>query len=167
MSNVIDTAGVAAVARGNSQTTGRARAMLMSQYNAAKKMGLFALAVDPANIFACYIKIYVSVGECAGGEYLVRLDMSDNYPFTPPKAYVLTPQGLFDVHQPVCFGVAQKLLKLVDCYEYIRQSLANWRDTAADNVELLVTAAEDVKRMAAASAEYNRANYADVLGLFA
>lgn len=52
-----------------------------------------------------YCLLYdIAEEEYAGGEYIVNIKLSKEYPFTAPDFYILTPNGRFDTHKKLCFS---------------------------------------------------------------
>src|SRR6185295_7079813 len=46
--------------------------------------------------------------EFKGGEYLVRIELPDDFPRSaPPRFYFMTPQGLYDVEKIVCISIGE------------------------------------------------------------
>src|ERR1700753_4150528 len=41
------------------------------------------------------------------GEFLVRIKLPINYPYSPPEFYFMTPQGVYDVEKKVCISIGE------------------------------------------------------------
>jgi ubiquitin-conjugating enzyme E2 J2 len=67
-------------------------------------------AMDEANINTWYVSLSQFAGdngEYYGGEYLVRVELPEEFPFKPPHFYFLTEQGLYGVETKVCISIGE------------------------------------------------------------
>jgi ubiquitin-conjugating enzyme E2 J2 len=60
--------------------------------------------VDPTNMRKVYFRIsgIPAPSPYEGGEYIVRLDLPEDYPMMPPNIVMLTPTGRFIVGSKIC-----------------------------------------------------------------
>jgi ubiquitin-conjugating enzyme E2 J2 len=51
-----------------------------------------------------FVKIKNLSEEYTGGEYILKIDFSKEYPFKAPDYYMLTPSGRFEINKKICFS---------------------------------------------------------------
>ena len=128
-------------------------------------------------------------GEFKGGEYLIQMFAPKDYPFGPPEFFYKTPTGVFEINVDVClatgkfhkenFAAGQGGMGGYACQ--LLNSMIFWKDLgpginimdetyhcANREVKRSVEPRllESRKRYAAASREYNRKKYPDIIRQF-
>ena len=112
-------------------------------------------------------------GEFIGGEYLVRLVAQADYPFSAPKFYFMTPNGVYSVEQECCIGTghyhkekyAAGSQKIHGFAREIVNGLLGWR-TLGGGIGLLQTKTAEKKLLAARSRPHNLRLRGDLVTLF-
>ncbi len=109
--------------------------------------------------------------EYIGGEYIVRIELPGDFPENPPHFYFLTPQGLYGLDKEVCISIGRfhpdnyrAVLGVKGFCNNLVSGLIGWRDIN-DGIRILNTSVEEKKALAAASREYNRTHYSNILAL--
>lgn len=112
--------------------------------------------------------------EFAGGEYLAKMTLPYNYPFSPPKVQMLTPNGVYDINcTAICMGfgdhhkseyraiigaggVALQLLNIFICHEKLDHGIG------------LITGrtTNSIKEYANGSKAFNRSKHKNIMKLF-
>ncbi len=79
---------------------------LTKEFNDIKNNPLdyFSITYDTEDLSVWYIKIYNLDGPYTGGEYILKLDFPENYPFRAPNFVMLTPNGKFEINCELCFS---------------------------------------------------------------
>ncbi len=154
------------------------RARMKGQYRAAVKQPHKSLKYHmcESNMSTWYVLISNMTGdegEYTEGEYLVRIELPERFPYSPPKFYFLTPQGLFEVDKAPCVSIGhlhedewRPALGVAGFCENLISALIGWRNIT-DGVFIQTSSADDKRRLAAASCAHNAAHYADILALIA
>ncbi len=108
-------------------------------------------------------------GEYTGGEYLVRIKLPADFPYSPPEFYFMTEQGLYGTETKVCISIgeyhkadARAALKVDGFCNQLISGLIGWRDMGG-GIQILQTSVEQKKRYAAKSREYNLKYNAEIL----
>lgn len=112
-----------------------------------------------------------NAGEYVDGEYLVRIELPEDYPHKPPSFYFMTPQGLYGVETKVCVDIGEyhkdnyRAVLGVDgfCNQLI-SGLVAWRDMTP-GIQILSTTEEQKRAFARDSVEYNRRHNDKLTGL--
>jgi ubiquitin-protein ligase len=131
--------------------------------------------LDETNVMRWYVLLSGFTGEegeFAGGEYLVRIELPDNFPYDPPKFFMMTPQGVFKVEATVCISIGEfhkdaypPALKAFGFCRELVNGLIYWR-CIGEGINIIANPPIDsIRSLAAASAAYNRTNHAKILSL--
>ncbi len=129
-----------------------------------------------------YIKFYMSEEKCdiwyavlsgfsgdedeyLRGEYIVRIEFPDEFPFKPPHFYFMTEQGLYGVETKVCISIGEyhsdqyrAALKGAGFVNQLVSGLIGWRDIGG-GIQILKTTIQKKKSLALDSCAANRANH--------
>jgi len=88
------------------------------------------------------------------GEYVVRMEIPDSYPFDPPSFYFMTENGIFSVERKVCMSAQHlqnyNLCQIVEC---MVSYLINWKDLDDPHE---VTNVQEKKELARRSKDMNK-----------
>lgn len=108
-------------------------------------------------------------GEYKDGEYLVRIQLPKDFPFSPPDFYFMTPNGLYEVEKKVCINIgsyhkdqARAALKVSTFCNQLMSGFIGWTEMGG-GINIVRTKAGEKKRLAAASQEYNRKHNAEIM----
>ncbi len=154
------------------------RARMKGQYKTAvgKPHKSLKYHMCESNTSTWYVSISNISGdddEYVGGEYLVRIELPEGLPYSPPKFYFLTPQGLFDVDKAPCVSIGhlheddwRPALGVAGFCENLISALIGWR-SIVDGIFIQTSNVDDKRRLAAASHTYNSTHHADILALIA
>lgn len=109
--------------------------------------------------------------EYVNGEFLVRLECIDRFPFTPPRYRFMTPQGLFEVESPTCISISEfhkenynGALGISGFARELVNALIYWKDIDY-GIGIINSTIEDKTALAANSRAYNAAHYPDIINL--
>ena len=133
-----------------------------------------------------YIKVAMSEGDVAkwyflihnidepykGGEYLFEMTAPTDFPFKPPAFTCLTPNGFYDIGGRICISVGEfhsenyrATLGMMGFAEQVMAGLIDAKNMG-HGIRLIVTTDNQKKNYAAASVEYNKTKYANIMKLF-
>lgn len=104
--------------------------------------------------------------EYAGGEYLVRVELPNDFPFSPPNFFFMTPNGLYAVEKKVCISIGvyhkdqyRAALGASGFCDQLVSGLIGWKDMGG-GIELQTTTASQKRDLAATSKSFNEMNNA-------
>lgn len=122
-------------------------------------------AVDPDNNKIWYALIRNVNGpndEFKGGQYMFRIEISDKFPFEPPRFYALTPNGFYNTNNICCISQGEyhkheyKAVLGIDGFiKELWNGLMNYHEMGS-GINLITTTQADKKRLAAESHAYNQ-----------
>jgi ubiquitin-conjugating enzyme E2 J2 len=108
-------------------------------------------------------------GEFESGEYLVRVEMPENFPFEPPHFYFLTETGLYGVEKKVCISIGEyhkdqyrAALGVSGFCNQLVSGLIGWKEMGG-GIEIHKTTDDAKKRLAIKSRESNWRLYPDLM----
>ena len=100
-------------------------------------------------------------GEFLHGQYLVRVEAGNEFPYKPPKFYFMTPNGVYDVEKEVCISIGQyhpdqyrAALGMSGFVKQLVSGMIGWQ-SLGPGISIVTTSAERKRQLAAESAEYN------------
>jgi len=88
--------------------------------------------MDSQNIHVWYAMIHSLPGEYTSGEYLCKLELPEDFPFSPPKFIFLTKNGVYDIGGNVCIaldGPWKASMGMVGFVEQLISNLIGWQET--------------------------------------
>jgi ubiquitin-conjugating enzyme E2 J2 len=143
----------------------RKAAVLKGQFTTATKEPhewlQFAMT-DNLNVW--YIRLAGFTGEeneYTGGEYLVRVELPNDFPYKPPHFYFLTPQGLYGVETKVCISIGEyhpekyrATLGVIGFCANLVSGLIGWKSMGG-GIEIKNTSRAEKAQLAQQSHEYN------------
>lgn len=78
---------------------------LMKEKEMLLKEGLENIRVSLSeDLSTWYCKIFNLKDEYLEGEYILKIEIPTDYPFSPPDFYMLTPNGRFELNKKLCFS---------------------------------------------------------------
>lgn len=108
-------------------------------------------------------------GEYVGGEYIVRVELPEKFPFEPPKFYFLTPNGLYEKETVVCIDIGEyhkenyrATLGVRGFVAQLMSGLIGWK-TIGNGISLLKTKVGEKQRLATASSSYNYTHHEAIM----
>jgi len=103
-------------------------------------------------------------GEFEGGEYLVRVELPDDFPSKPPSFYFMTPNGLYKPEEKVCISIGEfhaddyrAALGVFGFCTNLVSGLIGWRSMGG-GINILTTKIKEKKKLAKESVEFNIKN---------
>jgi ubiquitin-conjugating enzyme E2 J2 len=131
-------------------------------------------AMDEQNMAKWYILLHNFSGnndEYLGGEYIVRIELTNDFPYDPPHFYFMTPNGLYEVEKKVCISIGEfhkdqypAALGVGGFCKQLLSGLIGWEEIGS-GISIINTSEEKKKALAADSTEYNRTNNAMFMAL--
>lgn len=107
--------------------------------------------------------------EFEGGEYLVRMEAPEKFPYEPPSFYFMTPNGVYGVETKVCIHIGEyhkadyrAALGMRGFAEQLVSGMIGWKSLGG-GISILSTKNEEKKKLAKASREYNNKNFPKVM----
>jgi ubiquitin-conjugating enzyme E2 J2 len=109
--------------------------------------------------------------EFVGGEYLLRIHLPENFPFSPPEFYFMTAQGLYGVETKVCVSIGEyhkdqyrATLGVAGFCTQLVSGLVGWREMGG-GISILKSTAEKKRKLAEQSQSYNIEHHSEILAL--
>lgn len=109
--------------------------------------------------------------EFEGGEYLCRMETSPDFPFSPPRFYMMTKNGVYDVDKTVCISIGEyhakdyrPTLGMAGFASQLVSGLIGWQDLGK-GIALLKTSVTEKKQLAENSKEFNYKHYPYIMKL--
>ncbi len=128
--------------------------------------------MDETKINVWYIMIHNVAGdndEFMGGEYLVRIELPEDFPFKPPHFYFLTPQGVYDINKKICISIGEfhkddylSTLGVLGFCAQLVSGLIGWK-SLGHGIALINTSIAAKRTMASESRAYNETHHASIL----
>lgn len=133
-----------------------------------------------------HIKFYMSPEDCKtwyvllhhlggdnneydGGEYLVRMQLPEDFPFSPPSFYFMTHNGLYSYEKKVCISIGEyhkdeyrASLGVLGFTKNLISGMIGWKDMGA-GINLLKPKEQDLRKHATESVAFNREKNAQIL----
>lgn len=110
-------------------------------------------------------------GEFVGGEYLVRVELPEDFPHNPPSFYFMTPNGLYKPEEKVCISIGEfhkadyrAALGVSGFCTNLVSGLIGWRSMGG-GINILNTKIKQKKELAMESKEYNAINNSSIMEL--
>jgi ubiquitin-protein ligase len=107
--------------------------------------------------------------EFAGGEYIVRVEATSDFPYKPPWFYFMTPNGVYDINTKVCINIGgyhsdnyRATLGMSGFIEQLVSGMIGWR-TLGGGIAIVNTTVEKKRELAQMSEQYNAEHNADVV----
>jgi ubiquitin-protein ligase len=140
----------------------------ISEYKKNSKDRCFTLAFDENDLQIIYGIFRKLDGEYSGGEYIIRVKLPDNYPYSPPVVSCLTPNGRFDAETNICLSIthyhAETWSPLITIEKLLMSVVSVFYDHNITGVGSLNNkTSEHKKHLAKRSAEYNREHFQNIL----
>jgi len=108
-------------------------------------------------------------GEYLGGEYLIKVMATKEFPQKPPTFYVLTPNGLYDHGKKVCVSIGEyhadqwrPALGMVGLVTQLVSGMIGWK-TFGGGINIVSTTADEKLKMAKNSSTWNAINYPEII----
>ena len=121
-------------------------------------------AMSEENACVWYIKFRHIVGfedEFAGGEYIIRMIAPKDFPYSPPRFYFLTENGIYTPGVKVCVAIGEyhkdeypAALGMHGFAARLLGGMTGWRDLGA-GINIVKTSVAEKKKLAAASVQAN------------
>ena len=129
-------------------------------------------ALDDDDPYTWYIMVHNIAGskdEYLGGEYIFKFILPKDFPYSPPKFYALTPNGLYDYNKICCISIGEfhkddyrTSLGVAGFARELANGMIVWKDVQ-QGMNMLKTTYEEKKTIAKKSVEYNQKNNAKLL----
>ena len=118
--------------------------------------------VDPANLRNVYFLVQGPPDTpYVGGRYVVRLELAQDYPFSAPKIFMLTPNGRFLPDRSICMdGITSHHPSSFSCiltFDSILASVVSfWCSSFEGEMGGMMTLASEKRRLAGLSCQFNK-----------
>ncbi len=107
--------------------------------------------------------------EFDGGEYLVRQVAPEDFPFKPPEFYFMTENGVYGCETKVCINIGEyhadqyrAALGMDGFANQLVSGMIGWK-TLGGGISILSTTANEKRRLAKISRDYNRKHYPEII----
>lgn len=131
--------------------------------------------IDPDDVKIWYGLIFNVVTddkEFDGGEYIIQLKASNDYPQKPPVFIMLTPNGVYNNNKAPCINIGhyhsnnyQCTLGMPGFGSAVAESMRAHKDLES-GVSIIKTTTKQKQKLAKKSIKYNRDNHGDIMDMF-
>lgn len=147
-------------------TTARSAKIALAHFKKATKEPVEQLKfyIDPDDVKKFYVMIHHAGGnddEYQDGEYIARIELPEDFPFSPPSFYFMTPTGLYAVEKKVCISIGEyhkdeyrAALGLLGFTKELLNGLIGWKEMGG-GINLAKPKIADLRSCAESSVEYN------------
>lgn len=123
--------------------------------------------VNPKKLYDWYFLIKgVEKTDYEGGYYIGRIELSENYPFTPPDYYFYTPNGRFKINVKICLSNSgfhsDEWKSSWTISAMLKGLLSIMLEEDDKSIGHIKDSSENRKKMADESVSYNMKNYKDI-----
>lgn len=108
-------------------------------------------------------------GEYLDGEYLVRIELTEEFPYKPPNFYFMTRQGLYDIEKTVCVDIGKfhaanypAALGVAGFTGQLLSGLIGWKEMTK-GISILDTTTAEKRQLADMSVSANWTHHADIM----
>lgn len=112
---------------------------------------------------------YEKKGKTKYGEYLVKMEAPNDFPYNPPKFTLLTPNGVYDTDGVVCISIGEfhrsnyrATLGMFGFANQLVSGLIGWKSLGG-GIRLIKTSKSKKKSFAEASHDFNMKNYPEIM----
>ena len=121
------------------------------------------LEFDPENLLVWYYIIEGSEGTpFHGGFYFGRIELPENYPWSPPTVVMKTPSGRFKADKPICFSYTnfhpETWNPALNPQKVALGLVSYMNDLKEEGWTCMITSESGMKRLALSSLEFNLNN---------
>lgn len=139
----------------------------IADHRDSKEEHPFRLAYEDSDLQMIYAIIRNLDGDYSGGEYIARIKLSDDYPFSPPVLAFLTPTGRFTPETNICLNIThmhpESWSPLITIEKLIYSVISVLYDQSVSGIGGINTSSEQKRVYAASSAEYNQKHFNGIL----
>lgn len=108
-------------------------------------------------------------GEFKDGEYLVRMEAPEDFPFNPPHFYLMTENGVYGVETKVCINIGEyhkdqyrAALGMAGFAAELMSGLIGWKSLGG-GISIIQTTVAEKKKLARASRENNQRGHKSIM----
>ena len=127
----------------------------------------FSISLQEDNLQCIYAIIRSMDGDYQGGEYILKIKLPDNYPYSPPVICCLTPNGRFSPETNICLNIshfhAETWSPLITLEKLILSVMSIFYDNTITGVGSVTSTPSDKRKLAESSIEYNKKYFSQVL----
>lgn len=139
----------------------------ITDYQTSKEKHTFRLAFQDSNLQMIYAIVRGLDGDYTGGEYILRIKLPDDYPFSPPVIACLTPSGRFEPETNICLNIthmhSETWSPLITLEKMIYSVISVFYDQTISGIGGIKTSSEQKRMYAASSVEYNQKHFTGIL----
>jgi ubiquitin-protein ligase len=152
----------------------RHAAIMNAQYRAAvrepNEFLKFYMCEENTSIWYVLISgIEGNENEYMGGEYIVRIELPNDFPYNPPHFYFMTEQGLYTPERKVCISIGEfhksnyrAALGVAGFCEQLVSGLVGWKEIG-HGISIVETTTERKRQLAQVSCEFNTIHNGQIL----
>lgn len=127
----------------------------------------FRLSYDENDLQMFYAVVESMDGDYAGGQYILKVKLPDNYPYSPPVISCDTPNGRFKTGTNICLNIShyhsESWSPLITVEKVIYSVISVFYDPVIQGIGSTKTDKEEVKALASSSKAYNSKYHKDIL----
>lgn len=139
----------------------------IADYQSSREKHPFRLAFQESNLQVIHAIVRGLDGDYNGGEYILRIKLPDDYPFSPPVIAWMTPNGRFESETNICLNIthmhSETWSPLITLEKMIYSVISVLYDPTISGIGGIETSSEKKKMYAASSADYNRKHFPVIL----
>jgi len=127
----------------------------------------FQLSYDENDLQMFYAVVDSMDGDYSGGQYIMKVKLPDNYPYSPPVISCVNPNGRFEPGTNICLNIShyhsESWSPLITVEKVIYSVISVFYDPQIHGIGSKYSEKEEVKRLASESKTYNAKYHKDIL----
>jgi ubiquitin-conjugating enzyme E2 J2 len=142
----------------------------IENYKKDKNNRTFTMAFSEMDMQVIYGIFRNLDGVYSGGEYIIRVKLPTDYPYSPPVVACLTPNGRFDAEQNICLSIthyhSETWCPLITIEKLLMSVVSVFYDDYISGIGSNHNGSpEHKKELAKTSKEYNMEHFSDILAM--
>lgn len=138
----------------------------IAEYQASDKKS-FLLSYDETDLQMFHVVVRTMDGEYSGGEYILKVKLPDDYPYSPPVISCETPNGRFETGKNICLSIShyhsESWSPLITVEKVIYSVISAFFDSGIKGIGSIESTSENKQLLAERSRNYNAKNHPLIL----
>jgi ubiquitin-conjugating enzyme E2 J1 len=139
-----------------------------AEYKANKDNCPYSLSFDEKDLGMIYAILRDMDGKYKNGEYILKIKLPEDYPFSPPVISCLTPSGRFEKETNICLSIthfhSETWSPLINIEKLIYSVMSVFYDQSISGIgSISGTPVQTIRDLAKQSKEYNTTHHKNIL----